>query len=156
MCYRKTYMYLLIYMCRGGSHLSNMRELPSAIGNGITNNIDNSWRLHQMEIFFALLALCKGNPSVTGGFPQKGRWRGALMFSLICAWANSWANNWDADDLRCHRAQYDVTVMCSWFSSYRLMVENVHMGWLPKADGYKYSIQRKKEHVRHGKSCQTK
>ena len=38
-------------------------------------------------------------------------WRGALMSSLICAWANGWLNNHDAGDLRRHRALYDVTVM---------------------------------------------
>ena len=38
----------------------------------------------------ALLALCQ--------------WRGALMFSFICAWTNGWVNNRDAGDLRCHRA----------------------------------------------------
>ena len=30
---------------------------------------------------------------------HKGQWRGALMFSLICAWINCWVNNhtiWDA------------------------------------------------------------
>ena len=43
--------------------------------------------------------------------PQKGQWRGALMFSLICAWMNDWVNNREAGDLRRHRAQYDVTVM---------------------------------------------
>ena len=42
---------------------------------------------------------------------HKGQWRGALMFSLICAWTNIWANNWDAGDLRRHRALYDVIVM---------------------------------------------
>ena len=25
--------------------------------------------------------------------PHKGRWRGALMFSLICVWINNWVNN---------------------------------------------------------------
>ena len=30
-----------------------------------------SWWRHQMETFFALLALCEGNPSVTGGFPSQ-------------------------------------------------------------------------------------
>ena len=44
-------------------------------------------------------------------YPHKGRWRRALMFSLICAWPNGWVNNQDADDLRRHRARYDVTVM---------------------------------------------
>ena len=43
--------------------------------------------------------------------PQKGQWRGALMFSLICAWINDWVNNREAGDLRRHRAHYDVTVM---------------------------------------------
>ena len=43
--------------------------------------------------------------------PHKGQWRGALMFSLICAWANGWVNHRDAGDLRRHRAHYDVTVM---------------------------------------------
>ena len=43
--------------------------------------------------------------------PDKGQWRGALMFSLICAWTNGWLNNRDAGDLRCHRAHYDVTMM---------------------------------------------
>ena len=46
--------------------------------------------------------------------PHKGQWRGALMFSLICAWTNNGAINGDASDLRRHRAHYDVTVMiCS-------------------------------------------
>ena len=43
--------------------------------------------------------------------PQKGRRRGALKFSLICAWTNGWVNSRDAGDLRRHRAHYDVTVM---------------------------------------------
>ena len=44
--------------------------------------------------------------------PHKGQWRGALMFSLICAaWINGWANNRDAGDLRRHCVLYDVTVM---------------------------------------------
>ena len=43
--------------------------------------------------------------------PHKGQWRGALMFSLICAWINGWVNNREAGDLRRHRAHYDFTVM---------------------------------------------
>ena len=43
--------------------------------------------------------------------PHKGQWRGALMFSLICAWSNNWANNGDAGELTRHRAHCDVTVM---------------------------------------------
>ena len=43
--------------------------------------------------------------------PHKGQWRGALMFSLICAWINGWINNGEAGDLRRHRSHYNVTVM---------------------------------------------
>ena len=39
--------------------------------------------------------------------PHKGQWRGALMFSLICAWINGWVNNREAGD----RAHFDVTVI---------------------------------------------
>ena len=45
--------------------------------------------------------------------PHKGHWRGALMFSLICARINRWVNNGEASDLRRHRAHYDVIVMTS-------------------------------------------
>ena len=45
---------------------------------------------------------------------HKGQWRGALIFSLICAWINGWVNNREAGDLRRHRAHYDVIIMiCS-------------------------------------------
>ena len=47
--------------------------------------------------------------------PHRGYWRGALMFFSICARMNGWVNNRGADDLRRHRAHYDVIVMCSWF-----------------------------------------
>ena len=42
---------------------------------------------------------------------HKGQWRGALMFSLICAWINGWVNNCETGNLRRHCAHYDVTVM---------------------------------------------
>ena len=44
-------------------------------------------------------------------FPHKGRWRGALMFSLICVWINDWVNHREAGDLRRHRTHYDVTLV---------------------------------------------
>ena len=43
--------------------------------------------------------------------PDKGQWRGALMFSLICTRRNGWVNNREAGDLRRHRTHYDVIVM---------------------------------------------
>ena len=43
--------------------------------------------------------------------PHQGQWRGALMFSLICAWINAWVNTREAGDLRRYGARYDVIVM---------------------------------------------
>ena len=43
--------------------------------------------------------------------PSQSQWRGALMFSLICAWINGWVTNREACDLSRHRAHYDITVM---------------------------------------------
>ena len=70
-----------------------------------------TWWRHQVETFSALLALCAENSLVTGEFPHKGQWRGALVLSLICAWINGWVNNREAGDLRHHCAHFDVTVM---------------------------------------------
>ena len=46
---------------------------------------------------------------------HRGQWRGAWMFSLICAWINGWVNNRDAGDLRRHRPHNYVTVMWIYF-----------------------------------------
>ena len=43
--------------------------------------------------------------------PHKGQWRGALIFSLICAWINGWVNNCEAGALRGHRAHHDCIVI---------------------------------------------
>ena len=57
--------------------------------------------------------------------PHKGQWRGAVIFSLICAWINAWVNNREAGHLRCYRAHYDVTVMVfglwHWVMTSRIM-----------------------------------
>ena len=65
--------------------------------------------------------------------PHKGQWRGALMFSLICAWINSCVNNREAGVLRRHRIHYDVIVMsclkghsntnCSTYNCTSMMLE---------------------------------
>ena len=44
-------------------------------------------------------------------FPHKGQWRGALMFTLICARMYDWVNTREAGDLRRYRPHYDVIVM---------------------------------------------
>ena len=70
-----------------------------------------TWWRHQMETFSASLALYGVIHRSSVNSPHKGQWRGALMFSLICAWINSWVNNCETGDLRRHRAHYDVIVM---------------------------------------------
>ena len=76
-----------------------------------THQTQITWWRHQMETFSALLALCAGNSPVPVNSRHKGQWRGALMFSLICARINDWVNNREAGDLRRHRGHYDVSVM---------------------------------------------
>ena len=68
---------------------------------------------------FRVTDFCAGNSPVTAGkspvnFSHTDQWRGALMFSLICAWTNDWVNKQDACDLRHHRSHYDVTAMWCW------------------------------------------
>ena len=88
-----------------------------------------SWRsthlLHLYFLFtswngnmFRVTGFCAGNSPVTAGIhrspvnsPHTDQWRGALMFSLICAWTSGWVNNQDAGDLRRNCAHYDGTVM---------------------------------------------
>ena len=78
-----------------------------------------SWQLSLFSVSTLMMTLSNGNIfRVTGPLcgeftGNKGRWRGALMFLLICIWINVWANNRDAGDLRHHHAHYDVTVMLS-------------------------------------------
>ena len=64
--------------------------------------------------------------------------RGALMFSLICARINGWVSNREADDLRRHRAHYDVIIMNLWCKvsmrnklqfDFRWMILVVHYWW---------------------------
>ena len=66
--------------------------------------------------------LCGVNPL------HKGQWRGAFMFSFICAWLNLWVNNREAGDLRRYCAHYDVIVM-NWIDS--IKVKRCHTRCLP-------------------------
>ena len=71
--------------------------------------------------------------------PHKGQWRGALMFSLICARINGWANNREAGDLRRHQAHCDVIVMISW-GVYRHGIQMVEIDCRSVACIYNWSI----------------
>ena len=66
--------------------------------------------------------------NIPGEFPDKGQWRGALMFSLICVWINDWVNNREAGDLRRYRGHYDVYVMFSNFFGYDIIkISNIRI-----------------------------
>ena len=77
------------------------------------SHFQETWWRHQMETFSALLAgpFVRGIHRSSVNSPHKDQWRGALMFSLICAKTNGWVNYREADDLWRHCANYDVTVM---------------------------------------------
>ena len=49
-----------------------------------------------------------GNSPVTDEFPSQ---RPVTRSFDVCAWTHDWVNNRGANDLRCHRAHYEVTVM---------------------------------------------
>ena len=103
-----------------------------------------SWWRHQMETFFTLLAIVRGFHWSPVNSPHKGQWRGALMFSLICAWINVWVNNGEAGDVRRHRAHYDVIVMyfcirtrlsghLPWFNEFCSFTKTRHL-WNSRAE----------------------
>ena len=70
-----------------------------------------TWWHHQWKHFLRYWPSVRGIHRSPVNSPHKGQWRGALMFSLICAWINSWVNNSEAGDLRHHRTHYDVILM---------------------------------------------
>ena len=96
------------------------------------SDIWHTWWRHQMETFSALLAICAGNSPVPVNSPHKGQWRGALMFSLICARINGWVNNREAGDLRRYRAHYDVIVMTH--STHGIRVSCLWIHYTPRED----------------------
>ena len=108
--------------------------------------IINAWNKRLLNMNLNLLALSAGNSPVTGespvNSPHKDQWRGALVFSLICAWINGWVNNRETVDLRCHRAHYDVIVMLQSVAYYMLMTINLSFRIITQLDwiyvDYKY------------------
>ena len=93
--------FAFVALCEGNPPVTSRTGENYSI-NTLVDTLSAWWWRHQMETFSALLALC-------GGIHQ---WiRGALIFSLICAWTNGWANNRNSVDLRRHRPHYDVTVI---------------------------------------------
>ena len=78
--------------------------------------------------------------------PHKAQWRGALIFSLICALINGWViNNGKAGDLTSHRAHYDVIVMD--YSNAMLIQYALHL-FHHAALGFRYLQVAKHIHMR--------
>ena len=84
-----------------------------------------SWRRHQMETVSTLLALCTGNSTVTGEFPSQKPVTRSFDVFFDLRLNKAWANNWDAGDLRCHRAHYDVNVMICVASDVAVDVQSI-------------------------------
>ena len=102
------------YCVNNPVYYSALPGLPHTFANWYFQScptFPSTWWRHQMEPFPALLVLCAGTSPVSVNSPHKGQWRGALMFSLFCAWINDWVNNRKAGDLRRHRGHCDVIVM---------------------------------------------
>ena len=74
---------------------------------------DRWWR-HQMKTFSTLPGYWSFVQEIHRSPVKslhKSQRRGALNFSLICAWTSSWVNYRDAGDVGRHRAHYEDTVM---------------------------------------------
>ena len=83
------------------------------------------WVYHPLPLYLLLGNCCQNWPSPppppppppphththTHTHTHKGQWRGAMMFSLICAGINGWVYNGEAGDLRRRLTHYEVTVM---------------------------------------------
>ena len=66
-----------------------------------------SWWCHQWKYFPRYWSFVRRIHRSPVNSHQKGQWRGALMFSLICVWINGWVNNRDAGDFRmCRKFEY--------------------------------------------------
>ena len=95
------------------------RALPSKMASNAENVgwcwCDTDWSLHDEVIkwkhFPRYWTSVRGIHRSPVNSPNKGQWRGAMVFSLICGCTNDWVNNREAGDLKRHRTHYDVTAM---------------------------------------------
>ena len=105
-----------------------------------------------METFSTLLALCEGNPPVTGGFPSTGhRWIPITKASDAELWCFLWSgleqtvkkDNQDAGDLRSQRANYGITRMrCGKYQNMRSVTDWINYQELACLDLYFINSQR--------------
>ena len=90
-----------------------------------TNQSKTTMTSSNGSIFRVTGHLCREFTGPRLNSPHKGQRGGALMSSLICAWIYGWVNNREADDLRRHRAHYDVTVMTTLFCRFKCFNNNI-------------------------------
>ena len=100
----------------------------------------NSWWLHQMETFFALLAICAGNSPITGEF--RAQWPVTLSFDIffdLCLNERLSKQSWGwwfettlhplwchCNVIRCHYAtktKQNKTKLCAYFMDYSDVVK---------------------------------
>ena len=112
--------------CYSAINFVTVKKKRCCTSHGYYKRLWTWWR-HQMETFPRYWPFVWGFHRSPVNSHHKGQWRGALMFSLICAWINGWVNNGEAGDLRRHRTHYDVTVMKTW-DSVSCQLKGVHNG----------------------------
>ena len=114
--YTYIYIFIFIFICIHSSLWSSVYILNLIRWAIYLTNLSQSgcivtWWRHQMEKFTRYWPFVRVIHRSPVNSPHKGQWRGAFVFSLICARINSWVNNGEAGDLRRHRGHYDVIVM---------------------------------------------
>ena len=88
----------------------------------------NTWWRHQWKHFPRYWPFVREIHRSPVNPPPKGQWRGALVFSLICAWIKRVNKQSWAGDLRRHRAHYhDVIVVMV-----RLISASLRARWIGK------------------------
>ena len=104
--------------------------LGSSASQSDTHDDDNKWK--HFPCYWSFVRGIRRSPVDSH---HKGMWRGALMFSFICAWINGWINNHEADDHGRHGADYGITVMnlgsiASQSDTYLLSLDASHRSFL--------------------------
>ena len=122
-CFRMVSNRLILFMALKirSLALESLYDFPIA-----SDTTQHSWWHHQMETLLRCWPFVRGIHRSPMDSPHEGQWRGALMFSFICAWTNDWTNNRDSGNLRPHCAHYNVTVMSITISQIQMNCWNNH------------------------------
>ena len=113
----------------------NLTALPRLPMARTTTRKNMAWWRHQMENFPRYWPFVRGIHRSPVDSPHKGQWRGASMFSFICAWPNGWANNmehgtWTREVPCCFSWSHDDVIKWRHFTRYWLFAWGIHR-WIP-------------------------